>query len=185
MPPDATQTKRRILESAHAEFAHYGLAGARVDRIADTAVVNKRSIYMHFGAKEELFDLTVARAITDMAAAVPFTANDLPAYGGALFDYLIANPTILRLTTWANLERPEATNNEADSYKTKITALKPNFGTQATDILALVLGLVTAWQAASPALRTHAAAAPWSTTRLRRHRELMTQAIEALASTGH
>jgi hypothetical protein len=45
-------------------------------------------------AKEELFDLVVARALTEMAEEVPFTPEDLPACAGALFDYLVATPAI-------------------------------------------------------------------------------------------
>jgi AcrR family transcriptional regulator len=48
------RTKRRIFEAAVEEFAEYGSAGARVDRIAAKARANKESIYRYFGTKEEL-----------------------------------------------------------------------------------------------------------------------------------
>jgi AcrR family transcriptional regulator len=48
-------TRARILEAATAEFAHYGLGGARVDRIAKRAGANKRMLYYYFGSKEALF----------------------------------------------------------------------------------------------------------------------------------
>jgi AcrR family transcriptional regulator len=44
-----------ILEAARDEFAQHGLGGARVDRIAERAAVNKRLIYYYFGNKDELF----------------------------------------------------------------------------------------------------------------------------------
>lgn len=183
MPPDATDTKRRILAAANEEFAQFGLAGARVDRIAENAGANKRSIYVHFGPKEHLFDLVVAHTLTQMADDVPFTPDNLPGYAGQLFDYLMSTPTILRLVTWANLERPETTDAETDTYGPKVDALDTRYDNQGADLLALLLGLITAWPAASPALRTHARGAPWSKTRLRTHRTLLITAAQALADT--
>ena len=49
------QTQQKILEAATAEFARYGLGGARVDRIAARARANKRMLYYYFGDKEGLF----------------------------------------------------------------------------------------------------------------------------------
>ena len=51
MARDAEQTKQRLLEAAIAEFSAYGIAGARVDRIAAGAGVNKSLIYSYFGSK--------------------------------------------------------------------------------------------------------------------------------------
>lgn len=184
MPPDATDTKRRILVAAGDEFAQFGLAGARVDRIADRAGVNKRSIYVHFGPKEELFDLVVARTLSAMSEDVPFTPDDLPGYAGALFDYLMATPEILRLITWAGLERPDATDAEVRTYEPKVEALNDRYDRGGADVLALLLGLVTAWPAASPALRSHASRSPWSKARLRTHRALMVSCAEALVEVA-
>jgi AcrR family transcriptional regulator len=49
------RTRQSILDSATAEFARYGLGGARVDRIATRARANKRMLYYYFGDKEGLF----------------------------------------------------------------------------------------------------------------------------------
>ena len=51
--PDAT--REAILAAATHEFAQHGLAGARVDRIAERAGINKRMLYYYFGQKESLF----------------------------------------------------------------------------------------------------------------------------------
>lgn len=184
MPPDATDTKRRILAAARAEFAQYGLAGARVDRIADAGQANKRSIYVHFGSKNDLFDRVVATALTEMAEAVPFTAEDLPAYAGALFDYLTARPQVLRLTTWAGLERGQASPDEVQAYEPKVTALTEIVGELAVDVLALLLGQVTAWQSASAALRTHAPSGSSSASRIQQHRTLLITSVRALVGTA-
>ncbi len=52
-PPQATYD--RIIRAALIEFAEFGLAGARVDRIAERASVNKAMIYYHFSSKENLY----------------------------------------------------------------------------------------------------------------------------------
>ena len=55
MGRDPQRTRRRILEAAIAEFARYGLGGARIDRIARRARANKRMLYYYFGGKDALF----------------------------------------------------------------------------------------------------------------------------------
>jgi TetR/AcrR family transcriptional regulator len=55
MSPPPPIGKEKILEVALTEFAHKGFEGARVDRIALDAGVNKALIYYHFKNKEELY----------------------------------------------------------------------------------------------------------------------------------
>ena len=55
MQRDPDRTRGAILDAATAEFARYGLGGARVDRIAAAAGANKRMLYYYFGDKERLF----------------------------------------------------------------------------------------------------------------------------------
>ncbi|MEU6817867.1 TetR family transcriptional regulator [Streptomyces sp. NPDC046860] len=189
MPPDATATKKRLLEAAYNEFAQFGLAGGRVDRIAEAAKANKRLIYVHFGNKNDLFDLVVANSLADLAEAVPFTADDLPGYAGNLFDYLLEHPQVLRLTGWAQLERPDASPAQVDAYHPKIGAIssaqQQGIVTKTVtpaDILALLLGLTTAWANASPALRSLADQPPWDPERLQIHRAAMIAAVQALTT---
>jgi AcrR family transcriptional regulator len=61
-PRDADRSQRDILDAALAEFAEHGLGGARMDRIADRAAVNKRLIYYYFESKESLFLAVLERA---------------------------------------------------------------------------------------------------------------------------
>ena len=53
------QTRADILAAARAEFARLGLAGARVDTIAEASGANKRMIYHYFGGKEQLFEAVI------------------------------------------------------------------------------------------------------------------------------
>jgi len=55
MPRRPTVSPDRILAVAALEFAERGYAGARVDRIARRARVNKAMLYYHFGSKQALY----------------------------------------------------------------------------------------------------------------------------------
>ena len=59
-------TKQGILDAARGEFAKHGLAGARVDQIAEASGSNKRMIYHYFGGKEQLFAAVVEDAYTNI-----------------------------------------------------------------------------------------------------------------------
>lgn len=61
-PRDAGTSKERILEAAQKDFSENGLNGARVDRIAEMARINKRMIYHYFGNKRKLFEAVIERA---------------------------------------------------------------------------------------------------------------------------
>ncbi|MGL6236017.1 MAG: TetR family transcriptional regulator [Segniliparus sp.] len=187
MPPDASATKKRLLDAALAEFAEHGLAGARVDRISEAASANKRLIYVYFTNKETLFETVIAHSIALLVEAVPFTPADLPGYAGALFDYMIVHPEHLRLSIWAGLERPVSVPFEKQSYQAKVAAIAASrtpdaagAATHPADVLALVLGLATAWLGASPALRELASEDPFSAERLAAHRIALVAAVEAL-----
>ncbi len=54
----------RILAAAALEFAERGFAGARVDRIARRARVNKAMLYYHFTSKQHLYRTLLRRAFT-------------------------------------------------------------------------------------------------------------------------
>lgn len=59
---DPEATREAILTAATEEFAGHGLGGARVDRIAERAGINKRMLYYYFGQKEDLFLAVLERA---------------------------------------------------------------------------------------------------------------------------
>ncbi|GAB3185874.1 TetR/AcrR family transcriptional regulator [Hydrogenophaga aquatica] len=52
---DPERTMANILEVATAEFGEKGLAGARIDEIAEATHTSKRMIYYYFGSKEGLY----------------------------------------------------------------------------------------------------------------------------------
>src|SRR5438270_8604330 len=96
---DTDKTKQLLLDAAVQEFAGNGFQGARVDRIAKSAGVNKERIYQYFGNKEQLFARVLDAELGKLAAAVPMTAEaaaDLPEHVGRIYDYHQANPHFVR-----------------------------------------------------------------------------------------
>ena len=59
---DADRSQGTILAAARDEFAEHGLGGARMDRIAERAGLNKRLIYYYFEDKERLFQAVLEQA---------------------------------------------------------------------------------------------------------------------------
>jgi TetR/AcrR family transcriptional regulator len=72
---DAEASKARVFEAAAEEFAAHGFAGAKVDRIAARACVNKAMIYYHFKNKAALYRAVVG----DMFAATAAKVGELRA----------------------------------------------------------------------------------------------------------
>lgn len=105
MVRDGNASRRRLLAAATVEFAGHGLAGARVDRIAASAEVNKQQMYAWYGSKDGLFDAVFAAQLDRIVDAVPFSAHDLPGYAVALYDSYLTDPEIIRLVGWNRLER--------------------------------------------------------------------------------
>lgn len=66
---DADRSQQTILLAARDEFAKFGLAGARVDRIAERAEINKRLIYYYFKSKDDLFLAVLENTYADIRAA--------------------------------------------------------------------------------------------------------------------
>jgi AcrR family transcriptional regulator len=69
MPSTRSHLKKpeeKILATAGREFAQFGLAGARVDRIASKAGINKAMIYYYFRSKENLYQTVINRQLSRM-----------------------------------------------------------------------------------------------------------------------
>jgi len=104
MRSDGEATRRRILDAARTEFADFGLAGARVDRIAAAASASKERLYAYFGDKVSLFQQILELNQHDVVDAIPIDVDDLPEFVGRVFDHTITHPEHLRMLHWARLE---------------------------------------------------------------------------------
>ncbi|MEU4829104.1 TetR family transcriptional regulator [Streptosporangium sp. NPDC023615] len=169
-------TRRRLLDAATAEFAAHGIAGARVDRIAADARANKAQLYAYFTSKDGLFDAVFGEHIDMIVNTVPLDGGDLPGYAVRLYDAYLEHPELVRLATWARLERtptgalftpaePPATAEHAstaehpDARKLRAIADAQDSGhidpsLAPADVLSIVTAMSMTW---SPASAVHAA----------------------------
>lgn len=109
---DADKSQQAILSAALDEFARHGLAGARMDRIAELAEVNKRLIYYYFTSKDDLFLAVLENAYLNIREAEkrlhlrdlspPQAIRRLTEF---TWDYYIAHPEFMTLLNSENLHQ--------------------------------------------------------------------------------
>lgn len=103
----------RIVAAAREEFAARGYSGARVDRIAKAAGVNKQLLFYYYHSKRGLFQTVLKRGVNELEGAL----TALPATAGrpldrlhdvlaAQFDFLASHPDLVTLL--AHAERVDA-----------------------------------------------------------------------------
>ncbi|SOD63041.1 transcriptional regulator, TetR family [Streptomyces zhaozhouensis] len=156
-------TYQRILDAATREFAQYGIAGARVERITTAARTNKAQLYGYFGNKEQLFDAIFLASLERITNVVPIDANDLADWAVRLYDEYLSRPDLIRLATWARLERRPtghlvADHDHYDDHKLRAIAQAQAAGRirpgNPFDVMAMVIAMSMAW---SPVSNVYAA----------------------------
>jgi AcrR family transcriptional regulator len=109
---DADRSQATIVAAARDEFAEHGPGGARMDRIAERAGLNKRLIYYYFADKEQLFRAVLEQAYLhirgeerklNLLALKP--ADAVRRLVEFTWDYYLAHPEFLSLLNSANLHR--------------------------------------------------------------------------------
>ncbi|OEJ25021.1 hypothetical protein AR457_11670 [Streptomyces agglomeratus] len=159
MARDTAVTRQKLLGAARQEFAALGVAGARVDRIAELAGVNKERVYGHFGSKDGLFAATVGAAMDELTEAVGTPGDDVAQWVGSVYDFHRERPELLRLLLWEALHHPEpdvvGEQDRAAGYSLKVDALAERLGLapgpEAAVTLLSLIGLA-AWPSAVPQL---------------------------------
>jgi len=73
----SVETQENILEAARKIFAQKGLAGARMQEIADSAGINKALLHYYYRSKEKLFEQIFEEAFKKLARPLAaFLADD-------------------------------------------------------------------------------------------------------------
>jgi AcrR family transcriptional regulator len=108
---DADRSQSTILAAARDEFAEHGLGGARMDRIAERAGLNKRLIYYYFEDKDKLFQAVLEQAYVlirteeqklNLLGLKPVDA--IRRLVEFTWDYYLAHPEFLSLLNSENLQ---------------------------------------------------------------------------------
>jgi len=109
---DADRSRLALLAAARDEFAEHGLGGARVDRIAERAGVDKRLIYHYFENKDSLFLAVLEDTYRSIRAAEQqLHLTDLPPADAVrrltefTWNYYLEHPEFLTLLNSENLHR--------------------------------------------------------------------------------
>jgi len=163
LTPRGAATRQRILDVATQEFAEHGIAGARVERIVAAARTNKAQLYGYFGSKEGLFDAIFFGSLERIMTVVPIDATDLADWAVRLYDEYLRRPDLIRLATWARLERRPSgylvdEADRLDDVKLRAIADAQAAGTVRAadpfDLMAMVIAMSMAW---SPVSNVYAA----------------------------
>ena len=98
----------RISAAAADEFAKRGFAGARVERIASAARVNKQLVFYYFHSKRGLFQTVLKRGVNDLESALAaISAGDgrplerLREVLAGLYEFLERHPQLVALLSHA------------------------------------------------------------------------------------
>ncbi|MBP1886834.1 AcrR family transcriptional regulator [Ensifer mexicanus] len=107
---DPQRTQEDILAVATEEFSTHGLAGARVDAIAERTRTSKRMIYYYFGSKEGLYLAVLERSYrrirtleADLELANLPPEKALRTLIETTFDHDETNPDFVRLVSIENI----------------------------------------------------------------------------------
>lgn len=129
-----------------------------------------------------MFDAVLENRLTLLADVVPFTPRDLPGYAGGLFDALVADPGLLRLTVWKGLERPGPSPLERDAHIAKAAEIAEVYGVDVgtgMDVLMMLIVGAQAWGMTAPEIRN---AGGDEGTRRCGYRATMVRAVDALVA---
>jgi AcrR family transcriptional regulator len=181
-----TDVRSRILLAARAEFAEFGLAGARIDRIAKSASASKERLYAHFTDKAALFQAVLDTNAAIFHDAVVLDPEDVPAFVGAVFDHAHTQPDILRMLTWARLEGVDYDLPGTSDPDMKLQALRAaqcrgniDASWAVEELLPLLFGVAQAWVQAPLAAHANAPQTP-----LAAHRAAAVEAARRIVRTA-
>jgi len=128
---DPERTMADILEVATREFAEKGLAGARIDAIAEAMRTSKRMIYYYFGSKEALYVAVLEEGYRRMRAMEAHAQlDDLPPEDALrklvsqTLDYQWAHPEFARLVQGENIQRAKYLEQSKSIRKLNVPAIE-------------------------------------------------------------
>lgn len=185
---DTERTKTLLLEAGVDEFSEFGFAGARVERIATKAGVNKERIYQYFGNKGSFFSTVLAQQVALFSTAVPLIGHGPSAiadYAGRRFDFAIEHPRLTRLLFWEGLEiRSAAIEDPRREHARRLIgsatrALPTLSAADASELILTVITLVDGWVALQTTDRQFADTEVTADDRNDRRRDFIVMTVSA------
>lgn len=194
------ESRAAILKAAVAEFAEYGIAGARTDAIARAARVNKALLYYYFKDKDALYEAVLDHVFGGLRDRVtPVLDSKLPPrqkmleYLGAYFDYIAANPRFPRVVQaeWmrsgASSPRMQRVAREYFRPISEKVAQMLRLGmvtgefraVNPMDFLPSVVGVIIFYFSAAPLMKTLTKIDPLSAQRIQERRKFVLNFISA------
>ena len=141
-----TDSSQRILKAALKEFSSYGFSGARMERIARSAKINKAMIFYYFSSKKNLyqqvvkvvfdqFSPLVLRLISSNPSAEEFLEQITELY----VNFVSKNPEFLKMLMLELIQNPR-----------NITSIFTRFFKEKMEILQIgpqqLIGLIEDWR---------------------------------------
>jgi len=106
-------TKEKILSIALKEFAAYGFGGARVERIARQAGVNKAMIFYYYSSKQNLYRIIIKNSLLELIPKIQETISvsknpeqffeNLPK---VYIQYFVKNQAVMRMIGFELIQDP-------------------------------------------------------------------------------
>ncbi|WP_242903312.1 TetR/AcrR family transcriptional regulator [Actinomadura terrae] len=148
------------------------------------ARTNKAQLYAYFGNKEKLFDTIFFGSLERIMNVAPIDATDLADWAVRLYDEYLRRPDLIRLATWARLERRPSGHLVDDHDRVDDGKLRAIAEAQAAgrvrqgdpfDVMALVIAMSMAW---SPVSNVYAATAREPAEAHDRRRALLRETVQ-------
>lgn len=156
-----------------------------MERIVAAARTNKAQLYQYFGSKDGLFDAIFSGSLDRITSVVAIDADDLADWAVRLYDECLRRPDLIRLATWARMERRPTGHLVADQDRVDAPKLAAIADAQARgrvragdpfDIMAVVIAMSMsmAW---SPVSNVYVATADEPATVHDARRELLRDCV--------
>ncbi|MEV4125700.1 TetR/AcrR family transcriptional regulator [Nocardia sp. NPDC049707] len=153
------------------------------------ARTNKAQLYAYFGNKEGLFDAIFFGSLERITNVVPIDATDLADWAVRLYDEYLHRPDLIRLATWARLERRPTGHLVEEAHRLDDRKLRAIAEAQAAglvrpgapfDVMAMVIAMSMAW---SPVSNVYSATADEPAELHERRRGLLRETVTRAVMT--
>ncbi len=117
-------TEEKIMAAAKKVFLRHGMAGARMQSIADEAGINKALLHYYFRSKEKLFSIVFQKAVTEVIPQIVkvFNTDDnffdkIRQFVSEYLEFIAKNPYLPMFIMHELASRPEHIKELLDSVK--------------------------------------------------------------------